>query len=107
MARKVIYTDDFTDEKGAETVAFSFEGKDYEIDLAEENRKAFAELLAPYIQAGRAAQAPVSEQKPPISAAARRERVAAIREWAKAQGMQVLDSGRLPFDVIEAYEKAH
>jgi len=115
MAREdiTIFRDDFTGEKGATTVAFSFDGKDYEIELVEENRQKFADALDPYIQVARVAQAakaPVSAPKPANDPATRRaaaERVAAIREWAKEQGMEVSDRGRLPFDVIEAYEKAH
>ncbi|PRI12653.1 histone-like nucleoid-structuring protein Lsr2 [Leucobacter massiliensis] len=115
MAREdiTIFRDDFTGEEGATTIAFSFEGKDYEMELGEENRQKFADALAPYIRVARAAKvakAPVSAPKPANDPATRRaaaERVAAIREWAQEQGMEVSDRGRLPFDVIEAYDKAH
>jgi hypothetical protein len=38
-------------------------------------------------------------------AATDRERSAAIREWARQHGFEVADRGRIPANVIEAYEK--
>jgi len=36
-----------------------------------------------------------------------REQTAAIRAWARANGHQVSDRGRIPKSVIEAYQAAH
>jgi hypothetical protein len=36
-----------------------------------------------------------------------RDQTAAIREWARANGHQVSDRGRIPKSVIEAYQAAH
>src|SRR5690349_10243510 len=30
-----------------------------------------------------------------------------VRSWAQKKGLTVADAGRLPFDVVEAYNKAH
>lgn len=46
--------DDFDpDTEAAETVAFSFDGVTYEIDLSAENAQTFRETMAPYIDAAR------------------------------------------------------
>jgi hypothetical protein len=36
-----------------------------------------------------------------------REQAGAIREWARRNGHQVSDRGRIPSSVVEAYESAH
>jgi hypothetical protein len=38
---------------------------------------------------------------------ATREGRAAIREWARREGMEVADAGRIPAEVVEAYTAAH
>ncbi|ACU36377.1 AAA family ATPase [Actinosynnema mirum] len=40
-------------------------------------------------------------------AAPKATNLAAVREWARANGRQVADRGRIPADVVEAYELAH
>ncbi len=36
-----------------------------------------------------------------------REQSKAIREWARGQGLEVSDRGRIPTSVTEAYQQAH
>jgi nucleoid-associated protein Lsr2 len=36
-----------------------------------------------------------------------REQTAAIREWARANGHNVSDRGRIPLEVAKAFEDAH
>ena len=55
MAKTMIVTttDDIDGSKGAQTVAFTFDGTSYEIDLSKKNATALAKALQPYIDAGR------------------------------------------------------
>nr|WP_308208668.1 histone-like nucleoid-structuring protein Lsr2 [Actinosynnema pretiosum] len=53
-----------------------------------------------------AAPAPVGAVRA-VSPKAGGVNVAAVREWARANGRQVADRGRIPADVVEAYELAH
>lgn len=43
----------------------------------------------------------------PNSRRAAQERLAMIREWARAQGREVSDRGRLPSGLVEEYESAN
>jgi hypothetical protein len=49
MAREVVYTDDIDGTHGAEPVRFVWDGVEWEIDLAEANRKKLADALKPYL----------------------------------------------------------
>jgi hypothetical protein len=49
MAREVVYTDDLDGTHGAEPVRFVWDGVEWEIDLAEANRKRLAEALQPFL----------------------------------------------------------
>ncbi|ODQ94917.1 hypothetical protein BFG51_13730 [Dietzia alimentaria] len=85
----------------ANTVSFAFEGKEYSIDLSEDNAEAFREAMAPYIEAGQrvtGGKAKVARKTPATSGNTK-----AIREWAQTNGYDVSDRGRIPADVMQAY----
>lgn len=71
---------------------------------ADELRKA----LEPYVTAGRKAG---SSSAPRTSAArkrpARNPEVAAIRAWANDNGHKLSERGRIPAQVVDAYNAAH
>lgn len=94
-----------------ETVRFSLDGVDYEIDLSEENASALREALGRYVLAatkvGRSranTTKSANGHKPSGTSAADRQRNAAIRQWATEQGMEVTSRGRIPGDIVRAYE---
>lgn len=91
----------------ANVMAFSFDGKDYEIDLGDDNAEAFREALAPYIDAGR--KVTVANRKQPRKSPSKTSSkdTKAIREWAKENGHNVSDRGRIPADVMAAYHEAN
>lgn len=117
MARRIVHqlVDDIDGtllEAGeGETVLFSLDGVAYEIDLTEENANALRSALERYTNAARA----VSSSRATSSAASagrKRRRsgqqdFSAVREWAKQNGYQVSERGRVPASVLEAYEAAH
>src|SRR5215207_6111849 len=94
------------------TVRFidDLDGRQYQIDLSDENAAKLRDVLEPYIGAarkaggrGRTARQTVVAEKP---ARSNRDQTAAIREWARENGHQVSDRGRIPKSVIEAYQAA-
>jgi hypothetical protein len=100
--------------EGVETVAFGLDGTSYEVDACEEHAAALRDAFASYVGAARrAGRAPVarragrSSSPRPAAAGSDRERVQAIREWARSNGHTVSERGRLASTVIEAYEAAH
>lgn len=93
-----------------ETVLFSLDGVAYEIDLTDENAQRLRDALAPYVGAGRSISA--GRAQATSSAGARRRRTGQtdygpIRAWAKENGYQVSERGRVPASVIEAFEAAN
>lgn len=60
MARRTVtetqYTDDLDGSPAVDTVRFGVDGVEYEIDLSEENRTAFADAMALYIGHARKAR---------------------------------------------------
>lgn len=85
-----------------QSVAFSYAGKSYVIDLAAGNRDALGVLLEPYVSAARRAdRVPGSAPRPARQRAA--SDAQEIREWAKAHGVAVSQRGRIPAEVREQY----
>jgi hypothetical protein len=98
--------DDLDGSKDASEVRFSFEGVDYSIDLSRKNRAALEKALKPYIDAGTRVSRRSPSRRGRGSASSRRD-LSAIREWARGQGLEVSDRGRVPNSIIERYEAAH
>ena len=119
MARRIVHqhVDDLDGtilEVGeGETVLFSLDGVAYEIDLTEGNASALRDALAPFVAAGRSVSSSSRGSNGGGASAARKRRrtgqqdFGAVREWAKANGHQVSERGRVPASVLEAYEAAH
>jgi hypothetical protein len=120
MAQKVqvmLVCDLHEDEvEGVETVSFGLDGSSYEIDTCEEHaaelRDAFARFVGSARRAGRPAASTGARRSTRASSRAAapgsdRERVQAIREWARSNGHTVSERGRLSATVLAAYEKAH
>jgi Lsr2 len=113
MAQKtlVVLVDDLTDEPLAEgrgqTVRFSLDGVDYEIDLSKEHADELRGAFKRYVDAGRRVSQPARGRRSQSSSGTRRQDANAIRAWAKEQGHQVSERGRIPRNVVEAYEATH
>lgn len=115
MAQKVvtIVTDDLTGEESedAKTVPFSVDGIEYEIDLSPESKDSLLEALGPFIQAGRRVRKTRGGSsgggKKSTGRAQTNPDTAKIREWAKEQGYEVNERGRIPASIQEAYAKAN
>jgi hypothetical protein len=105
MAQRVETTliDDLDGSEASETVAFAVDGSAYEIDLSKSNAAAMRRAFGPYVEharrAGRSSRAPRRTGR-------NRHHSAAVREWAKAQGLKVSERGRIPADVVAQYEAA-
>ena len=98
----VSLTDDLDGSKAERTVAFGLSGSNYEIDLSKKNATALEKALAPYLQAARKATGgPARAGSVRRPARARRTAgsakpdVSAVRAWAKDNGYEVSDRGRI------------
>ncbi|SHN47329.1 histone-like nucleoid-structuring protein Lsr2 [Cryptosporangium aurantiacum] len=115
MARKVqvLLVDDVDGSTADETVSFGLDGAHYEIDLSTDNAAAFREALERYVSAARkagraggvkaAARAATSTKPSPSADRAQNQ---AIRDWAKRNGLQVSERGRIPADIVAKYHAA-
>lgn len=87
-----------------ETLTFALDGKTYEIDLSMKNSNHLRQALSPYVAAGR----PLKNSR---GAKINRTHISAdnrtIKEWARANGYQVNDRGRIPNNVRQAFEAAN
>ena len=102
MARKTVVAleDDLTGGPADETVRFSLDGIDYEIDLSSQNAEKLRSEFDVFVAAGRRLR-----QRTFVGATPRvdRARLAAIRDWARGQGLAVSSRGRIPESVLEQY----
>lgn len=107
MAQKITVAlhDDLDGGIADETMRFGFGGIDYEIDLSKRNADAFRDQIAPYVEHARKAGKAKSGR--PRRTASSRQRSEAIRAWAKAQGLDVSDRGRMPVGVVDKYNAAY
>lgn len=102
MARRTITTliDDVDGTEAERTVAFSLDGTSYEIDLSRDNISAFTSALEPFITAGRKigrrASAPGTSSGVELGE---------VRQWARDQGIEISDRGRVSKQIMKAYEE--
>ncbi|HEV2347863.1 MAG TPA: Lsr2 family protein [Actinocrinis sp.] len=109
MARKVEVTlvDDLDGGEAEETVAFGLDGTRYEIDLSSSNAEKLRDTLAKFIDAARRDKG----GRQPVRAVARKAvagpNTSDVREWAKAQGYEVSERGRVANDLIVKFQEAN
>jgi hypothetical protein len=105
MAQRVqiILEDDYDGGTADETVTFSLDGAEYEIDLSSKNASGLREALAPWVAHARK----IGGRRKRSTKATGSSSTSDIRAWAQAQGLDVSSRGRVSADVRDAYEKAH
>lgn len=107
MAKKVqvILVDDLDGSSPAdETVEFALDGVTYQIDLTSANAQRLRDDLAPWV--GHADRTGGRKSTRKAVGKARRDN-SEVREWARQNGYEVSDRGRISSEIQEAYDKAH
>ncbi|PIF04550.1 MAG: hypothetical protein CSA63_00620 [Propionibacterium sp.] len=94
--------DDLDGTTADRTVTFALEGSQYEVDLSAANAERLEEALAPYIEKARVLRKSRSRKQNPAAG-----RAAEIRDWATANGYKVSPRGRIPAEIVEAYDNAN
>jgi hypothetical protein len=92
-----------------ETITFGLDGVAYEIDLNESNADKLRHNLAEFISSGRRrtggrAKHATTAASTANGAGRSREQTQAIRGWARKNGHDISDRGRIPTAVIDAFE---
>lgn len=107
----VYLEDDLDGSEADETIEFALDGVTYEIDLSQDNADELRDQLAVYIENGRRvggrARRGTARSTNTTRGKYNRETLAQMRSWARGQGMTVSDRGRVPTNVIDAWEQAH
>lgn len=105
MAQKVniVLIDDFDGSEADETVLFALDGKEYAIDLNSDHAEKLRDLLAPYVGHARKAGGRRGRRGNIGGGATPAE----IRVWARENGWDVPERGRVSTEVREAYLAAH
>ena len=98
---QVVLFDDLDGSPADETVMFGLDGVTYEIDLTTEHAAELRNAIEPWATKGR--------RVANIRKSARRslDNAKAIREWARANGYEVSERGRIAATIREAYEAAN
>jgi Lsr2 len=109
VAQKIqtLYIDDLDGTEAEGTVRFGLDGTEYEIDLNAEHAQALRHALARYVHAARRAGG--GTRRPARSrrgAGASWLNTTEVREWAKAQGIDVKDRGRVPAELVIKFKAA-
>jgi hypothetical protein len=111
MAQKVetVFIDDLDGTDAESTVRFGLDGSEYEIDLSTAHASELRNALERYIDAGRKLNGSArragrgNARKAPSSGPNPSE----VREWAKSQGIEVKDRGRVPAELIVKFKAAN
>jgi hypothetical protein len=105
MAQRVeiVLEDDLDGSEAAETVVFALDGTSYEIDLNDKNAAALRDALSVYV--GHARKVSPGRRAGARSGSSRSKSDAGeIRAWARQNGYEVSERGRVPRTVVEAFE---
>jgi hypothetical protein len=89
-----------------ETLQFSLGNAAYEVDVCAKHAQQIRDGLQPFVAQARKTGAVSSARRRQRTAGTRQE-TAGIRSWAKDQGIQVNERGRIPASVVKEYEAAH
>ena len=110
MAQKIqtLLIDDLDGGQAEDTVRFGLDGAEYEIDLSAKHAEAMRKALEPYVSAARRAAGSAARRpgRNGRRAATAGPDSTAVREWAKAQGMEVKDRGRVPAELVVKFKAA-
>jgi hypothetical protein len=108
MAQKIqtLFIDDIDGGEAEGTVRFALDGTEYEIDLNKKHADELHTTLDKYInharKVGGTRRTPRGTGRRSASAVDTHK----VREWAKEQGIEIKDRGRVPADIVEQYRTA-
>jgi hypothetical protein len=111
VAQRVVLTDDLDGSEATQTLNYTVDGQEYEIDLSEENIQRFHSALEPFVEKSRPVERRVASTTRRDgrrrSGSRWRDDIPQIRAWAESQGMEVSARGRIKKEVLDAYDEAH
>ncbi|MBT2594044.1 Lsr2 family protein [Arthrobacter sp. ISL-72] len=106
MAKRVITTleDDLDGSEANETITFSLDGAEYEIDLNNSHANELRAAMNKYVSVARRSTGRARSARRPGPGG---NDTKAVRAWALENGLPVSTRGRIQADVLERYAAAH
>jgi hypothetical protein len=102
------YVDDLDGSEASGPVDFSLDGKDYTIDLSDSNAARLRDALASFVASARRASGTgrrrLTSSVPRSASGRSREETQEIRAALRELGYSVKDRGRIPAELLAAYE---
>jgi hypothetical protein len=106
MAQKIqtLFIDDIDGGEAEGTVRFALDGAEYEIDLSAKHNEELRAILGTYVTharklSGTARRATRTSRKPSTVD------TVAVRAWARENGYEIKDRGRVPAELIAKYRE--
>ena len=109
MAQKIqtLFIDDIDGGDADGTVRFSLDGTDYEIDLSTKHNEELRSALRGYIDHARKVSGPARKAVPGrLGRKSSAVDTVAVRAWARENGYDIKDRGRVPADLVAKYRAA-
>jgi|SRR5579859_4697734 len=108
MAQKVLtsFVDDIDGTEAEGTVRFALDGTEYEIDLNTKHTAALRKALEPFVAAGRKSVVSQRQVRRPRRGTSGGVNTSQVREWAKSQGIDVKERGRIPAELMVKFQAA-
>jgi Lsr2 len=109
VAQKIqtLFIDDLDGSAAEGTVRFGLDGAEYEIDLNTRHARELRDALARYVGAARrAGGATLKSARGARRGTAGGLNTTEVREWAKAQRIEVKDRGRVPAELVVKFKAA-
>lgn len=100
---QVILIDDVDGSEAQETVAFGIDGATYEIDLSAHNAARIRSVLDEFVGKARKADARRGRSRRRARHHGNGPGSAAVRAWARENGIEVNERGRIPADLEAKY----
>jgi hypothetical protein len=108
MAQKIqtLFIDDIDGGEAEGTVRFALDGVEYEIDLSAKHDEELRAALGTYVArarklGGTARRAAIRSSRKPSTVD-----TVAVRAWARENGHDIKDRGRVPADLVTKYREA-
>lgn len=101
----VVMVDDIDGSTADHSVTFMFNGVSWEIDLSDEHYREMEEDFAKWETYARRSGGRARTRRTTSGGSSAES--AKIREWARSQGIEVSDRGRIPAAVRKQYEAAN
>jgi hypothetical protein len=108
VAQKIqtLFIDDMDGGPAEGTIRFGLDGTDYEIDLNSEHAQALRGVLARYVDAARRETGARRPARRGRKTSAGGLNTTEVRDWARGQGIDVKDRGRVPAELVVKFRAA-